>query len=140
LSRENVPESAREEMDELLDMLMGFAVESLEKHGEFYPFAGVLSGGQGQFVAAATGDEHPASTELIEMLEAALRTHVAEGAQAAAIAADVSLDTGDAVRIHVEHVDGDAVDVFLPYAKKRLRGIDFGELFAAPADRMFFGD
>ena len=36
----------------------------------------------------------------------------------------------DAVKVAIEHEGGDPVEVFLPYAKRRLRGVEYGELFA----------
>jgi hypothetical protein len=130
-------------MDTLLDLLMGFAVETVTKHGEFYPFAGAMDEGGPRLVAAAGADEKPASADLLVDLEQALRQQAASGARAAAIAADVRITTPqgeptDAIRVHVEHAEGDAVEVFMPYAKKRLSGVEFGEIFAAPADRLIF--
>jgi hypothetical protein len=38
----------------------------------------------------------------------------------------------DAVCVELEHRDGHAVEVYLPYRKKRLlRGVDYGDLSAA---------
>ncbi|HEU5066069.1 MAG TPA: hypothetical protein VFT86_09395 [Gaiellaceae bacterium] len=43
-------------------------------------------------------------------------------------------DPGDAIRVGIEHAEAEPVFVFLPYAKKCLRGIDYGELFAVPGE------
>jgi hypothetical protein len=99
-------------MDSLLDVLMTFAFHSVEENGEFYPFGGFLREETGpELLAIAADDEHPRSTDLIANLEDALRTLVAEGARAGAIAADVRLADGDAIRVHLEHIEGDSVDV-----------------------------
>jgi hypothetical protein len=48
--------------------------------------------------------------------------------RAAAICADVRItppesgDQTDAIRTSIEHADGDPVEVFMPYAKTRMRG------------------
>ena len=42
----------------------------------------------------------------------------------------------DAVRVELEHRDGHAISVLLPYKRKRLRrGLDFGDLSAGPGER-----
>jgi hypothetical protein len=128
-------------MDSLLDVLMTFAVETLKRQGEFYPFAGFLPAEGGpELLAVAMEDERPRSSDMNAELENALRTLVQEGARAGAIATDVRLpeSDGDAIRVHVEHVQGDAVDVFMPYTKKMLRGFDFGDLFAGAGERVLF--
>lgn len=144
MSREHVPQRVRDEMDSLLDSLIGFAVEMIEKHGEFYPFAGVLTPeGELQHVGVYTdtGDEQPSSDDLLRLLKEALRAKNSDAVLAAALASDVRVAdqaTGarvDAVCVHLEHREGDSVDAFLPYQKKRLRGVRFGELFAVPGER-----
>jgi hypothetical protein len=127
-------------MDALLDLLMGFAVEMLEQHGEFFPFAGVITAnGELQQLGGYTGDEHPASADVLQLLEDGLRER-GDDIRAAAVASDVRVAdeaTGadqDAVRVHIEHREGDAVDVYLPYVKKRLKGVEFGDIYASPAD------
>lgn len=129
-------------MDSLLDQLLGFATEMLQKHGEFFPFAGVLTAERElQHVAGYTGDERPASADVIRLLEDGLRERNAEGIRAVAVVSDVRASdpatgaTTDAVCVHMEHREGDALDVFLPYEKKRFRGIAFGEVFASPSER-----
>lgn len=54
-----------------------------------------------------------------------------ERIQAAAIVADVSTPEGDAIRVELEHVEGHALAVLLPYSRKRFgRGVNYGELRA----------
>ena len=128
----------RDEMDSLLDTLLGFAKQQLEKRGEFFPFAAsVDSSGALGMVAVDLGDEHPESADVIDALYGALSRSAAEGAiRAAGVCADVlvtppgSSDKTDAIKTWLEHADSDPVEVFLPYSKKRLRGFTFGEVFA----------
>ncbi|MFA9271129.1 MAG: hypothetical protein ACEQSX_10295, partial [Baekduiaceae bacterium] len=53
--------------------------------------------------------------------------------RATGICYDVTLEQGaDAARVDLEHREADPVAVCLPYRRKRLRGLQFGEVFAAP--------
>src|SRR5438105_40909 len=53
--------------------------------------------------------------------------------RAAAIAADVRTSDSDAVRVELEHRDGHAFQVLMPYKKERVRrGVEYGTLSAAP--------
>jgi len=136
----------RDEMDSLLDMLLPFAQQQLEKHGEFFPFAASIdSSGALAMVGVDLGDEHPASTDVIDSLYEALARLAASGEiRAAGICADVripppgSAEQTDAIRTSIEHAEGDPVEVFLPYTKRRMRGLQFGGLFAqAGTPRIF---
>jgi hypothetical protein len=128
----------RDEMDGVLDALLRFAQQMLDKHGEFYPYAAALdSSGEVQMVAADVGEEHPDSSELIELLYEGLTRQASAGQiRAAGVCADVrvnppdSADTTDAIKIAIEHASSDPVEVFLPYVKRRFRGAQYGELFA----------
>src|SRR3954453_15811455 len=83
----------RDEMDSLLDMLLPFAQQQLEEHGEFFPFAASIdSSGALAIVAADLGDDHPASTDVIDSLYEGL-AHSAAGGEirAAGICADVRI-------------------------------------------------
>ena len=57
--------------------------------------------------------------------------------RAAAVIADVRLpDGGDAIRVELEHTEGLALTVLLPYSKKRFgRGIDYAPLQAGAGTR-----
>src|SRR4051812_25752264 len=108
-------------MDRLLDTLLPFAEQMLRKHGEFFPFAAAVgSDGEVAFVGAATEDDRPQSPEVVELLYEGLAKQAAAGEiRGAAVCADVQLDTGDAVRVAIEHADAEPVFCFLPYEKKR---------------------
>ena len=57
--------------------------------------------------------------------------------RAAAVVADVHLPDGDAVQVELEHTEGPALTIQLPYSKKRF-GIDYGQLCAAAGTRQLW--
>lgn len=136
----------RDEMDALLDTLLRFAQQMLDKHGEFYPYAAALdSSGELQMVAADPGEERPDSSELIELLYEGLTRQASAGEiRALGVTADVqvsapdSLEMTDAIKVAIEHASSDPVEVFLPYVKRRFRGAQYGELFAQPGTARVF--
>jgi hypothetical protein len=136
----------RDEMDALLDMTLTFSRQMLEERGGFYPHAASIdSSGEMQVAHAWTGEEYPPSDELIRILYDSFRGQASKGEiRAAAVACDVRVtppgadEPGDAIRVGIEHAEAEPVFVFLPYTKKRLRGIDYGELFAVRGESKVF--
>jgi hypothetical protein len=127
-----------EEIQELLNFLLPFAERMLTEHGEFYPYAVTMAtDGEVSAVAAEAGDEEPDVSDLLVELHVLLRERAADGAiRASGIAADVTLtdpdsgDTTDAVQVELDHAEGDAVDIYVPYESAG-DGVKFGELVAA---------
>lgn len=135
------PADVRADLDSLLDALIRFAQEILEKHGEFYPFAAtVTSEGTVEIVGADPGQEHPESQQVIDLLYAGLEGRVQQGGiRAAGVCLDVRLPDGsDAIQVSLEHVMGDPMRVFLPYKRRRLRGLEYGQVLANTGDRRLF--
>lgn len=63
----------KEECEELMNSVFPFAQQMLSKHREFYPFGGTTSiDGKIAHTASSTGEEHPASQPLIDLLERVL--------------------------------------------------------------------
>jgi hypothetical protein len=53
-----------------------------------------------------------------------------------ALVSDVRLSDTDAVRVELEHREGQALAVFLPYKKKRMRrGVEYSDMTAGPGSR-----
>ena len=135
--RDGASAEAQADLDGLLNAALPFAQQMLDKNGEFYPFgASVALDGKHAMVAAEPGQgEHPKSDEVLALLLDGIRAQRQE-LRAVALAADVRVDGGDAVRVELEHRDGHALAVLLPYKKKRLgRGIEYGALRAGAAAR-----
>jgi hypothetical protein len=137
---------AHPDLDELLNALLPFAQEMLAKHGEFFPFGGsVATDGEIAHVGAHSGDERPPSQEVIDLLITGFAKQAKEGRiRAAAICLDVRTippgqsEKTDAICTRLEHVNGEAVDVFLPYRKGRLGKHKYGELFASKGEHYVF--
>lgn len=127
-----------EEIQELLGALLPHAERMLSEHGEFYPYAMTLdSDGAIDSVAPAIESDDPDVSDVLVALHNGLREQAAEGSiRASGIAADVTLtdpdsgETTDAVQLELDHADGDAVDIYVPYETAG-DGIKFGELVAA---------
>lgn len=135
--RDSASQQCQDDLDGLLNVTLSFARQMLAKGGEFYPFAAAVTvGGETRLTAPEPGhDDHPASAEILSSLFDALRQDRAD-LRAAAICSDVRLPDSDAVRVELEHRDGQTMAVLLPYRKKRLgRGIDYSQLCGGPADQ-----
>ena len=60
---------AHEDLNRLLNELLPFAKQMLDKHDEFYPFGGYVDAGGGiGHIGAWTGSEHPPSQEVLVCL------------------------------------------------------------------------
>lgn len=137
---------ARVDCEALLNAALPFAEQMLSAHGEFYPFGNTMGlDGKIASAAAATGSEHPASADLIQILKSAF----AEGARrgefrATAIAYDIRTivpDTGlksDAVAVACDHQANYSVVVVVPYTLAGSKVI-FGDAFAHQGDAAIFG-
>lgn len=135
----------RDELDALLDPMLNFAQDLLRKRGEFYPFGGTISAeGELSLSAADTGDDHPPSQDVIDLLAGGMRAQAAAGhIRAAAICYDSRFapeggEKTDAIAVSLEHRDGDAVLVMQPYSKGRFTGFKFGQLVSVPPERRVF--
>lgn len=131
----------RADLDPLLDHLLPFAKQMLEKQGEFYPFGAIVrADGELHSVGAMPDDDYPGTQGVLDLLQGAIREGYVSGIRAAAICMDVRVNAPDsevitdAVRVWMQHSLGEPLDVFMPYEKRRLRKPQFGELFARPAD------
>lgn len=137
--RDAASAQAQADLDGLLTPALGFAQQQLEKHGEFFPYAVVVrADGETEMVAARpdADDDRPPSADVIDACRSTLAEQ-RDRLRAAAVVADARLPAGgDAIRVELEHTEGPALTVLLPYGKKRFgRGIDFGQLQAAAGTR-----
>lgn len=134
--RDSASQQAQGDLDGLLNMTLPFAQQMLAKHGEFYPFgATVTTGGEARLIAGELGREHPASSDVLSLLVERL-CQDRGGLRAVAICSNVRLPDSDAVRVDLEHRDGHAMAVLMPYKEKRFgRGIEYDDLRGGTADK-----
>ncbi len=118
----------------------------LKRHGEFIPFGATMtSDGQVQDVGGYTEDQHPESQDVIDLLTGSFRGAASAGKiRAAGICIDVrtiapgQTEKTDAICARLEHQDGEAVEVFLPYRKGMLGRLKYGTIFATPGRPVIF--
>jgi hypothetical protein len=64
----------KQDLEKLLDATVPFAKQMLTAHGEFYPYGATMdANGKITSVGGYTGDEHPKSAEVIDLLKGATR-------------------------------------------------------------------
>jgi len=133
--RDEASDEAQADMDGLLNLALPFAQDMLTKHGAFYPYGAVVThNGEERLIPAQMGSEQPQSVEVIEQLYHSMKAH-SPSIRAAAVVADVSLpNEGDGVRIDLEHRDGVALALVLPYVLRN-GAVDYGELTAVQANQ-----
>ena len=138
---------AHPDWDALLNVLLPFAKQMLEEHGEFHPFgASMHADGQIEMIGAQQeGEEFPNAQDLIATLESSLYEEAEQGTiRASGICVDVrvvppgSTEKTDAVQTSLEHREAKAVNMFLPYTKDSSKRIHYGETFAFASNPNIF--
>jgi hypothetical protein len=140
--RDDTSQQVQDELDDLLDVSLRAAQQRLDDVGEFYPFAVTIAevGRVGVLTPQVqTGPRAVADVaEVFELCWTTLRGQ-ADTARAAAVVTNVGGPDGDAIAVALEHREGPAIEVFLPYVaqgktngKRPPQRHRFGELQAAP--------
>lgn len=114
----------KEEVEKLLNAIMPFAEQQLNKNKEFLPFAAVmLSTGEIQTVASGNENEHSEAQKVIDDIQKGLIEGAKNGEYLATGIAYLSLVTDpetkekkDAVCINLDHKDNYSVKLFYPYS------------------------
>jgi hypothetical protein len=137
--RDSASQQAQDDLDGLLNMTLPFAQQVLAKGGEFYPFgATVTTSGETRLLAGDLVPEQPASADVVSVLVDGLRQDRARF-MAVTICSDVQLPESDAVRVELEHQDGHAIAVRMPYKKKRFgRAVEYDDLRGGTADQQIW--
>ena len=133
--RDSAPDLAQADLDGLLNTLLPFAQQELEKLGEFFPFGAIVTTeGETKLLAAdAIEGERPDSASIISMLLAEAQNKRGE-LRAVGICSDARATDSDAIKVDLDHSEGTALTVLLPYTQKRFgRGIEYSALQAGVA-------
>jgi len=137
---------SRDDLDNLLSACIPFAQQMLGKRGSFLPFGCTMSS-SGEISFAAGYDDKPGlvAQQIADLLLEGFRAGAVSGEyKAIALCIDVRVDSPDgsgktdAIRVTLEEKGSEAVNVFMPYRKRVLRGFAYGELFASAADKTVF--
>jgi hypothetical protein len=133
--RDGASPRAGDDLDALVNVGLDVAQRLLNQHSEFCPFAVAMTiAGEVEMIDAVPGAvaDRPGSVEVIDACVAQLAERRA-GLRAAAVVCDVrcsELNT-DAIDVALEHAEGAAFAVQLPYTHRRLhRRVEYGQLYA----------
>jgi hypothetical protein len=137
---------AHPDLNKLLETMTPLAKRLLDEFGDFLPYGAIMKLDGAIVDCAVSGeDENPPSKELINILTQDFQQRAAKGEiRAAGICCDVRVATPehpekvDAIQFGLEHQNGEAVDVFLPYDLDSSGKVQYGELFATKRERSFF--
>jgi len=138
-------QEGKDEAQQLMDSVLPFAEQMLNKHGEFVPYGGVMkSNGEIISVAGTDGEEQPKSTDIIQILQDGFRNEAENGNyKATAIVYDVRVrspetgDPSDAIAIALDHKSGYSVVVLLPYTLENGQ-LEYGQISAQAGENSVF--
>ncbi len=139
-------ERAEHELEQLLNAVIPLAQRMLARHGQFYPFAAaVKQDGKLTFIPNSRELRQKPPQSLADNLREQLIMGASNGEyRATGLCQDVRVNLSsemgrsEAVLISVEHLNGRAMDIFLPYAADHEGEITYGEVFASQADPVVF--
>ncbi|GAA2002231.1 MULTISPECIES: hypothetical protein [Nocardioides] len=118
--RDAASEPVRDDLDSLAGEAVTRAQALLEESGEFYPF-GLSADAEGlALVGADDLGSHPQAGEVLDVLVAGLHAS-RDTLRATALVYPVSVEGSAAVRVELEHRDGPALEVLVPYTVNRRR-------------------
>lgn len=134
--RDTASASAQADLDGLLNLVLPMAQQLLGKNGRFYPFgASVSTTGEAAITASDAGlGEHPQPDRVLAGVYDGARATAAEN-RAAAFVSDVLVEGSDAVQVELEHRDGIALVVLVPYKPATLKRVPtFRDMSVAPGE------
>ena len=116
--------TAKSDVELVLNSVLPFAEEMLVKHGEFFPFGGAMQpDGEILHVNTWDGDERPASNDVIAVLTREFKSGAERGDyKATAIVYDIltvppgKIEKQDAIAIALDHRNDYSVVVVYPYS------------------------
>jgi hypothetical protein len=113
--RDTAGAQVQADLDALLTAALTTAEQSLRDAGGFLPFAVARTyDGEDQLVNVAVEGAETDAEELLASLWQSLADHSGDF-RAAGVVTDRTADDGDRVAVQLEHADGPAIEVTLPY-------------------------
>lgn len=140
--RDSTSQQAQDDLDGLLNVVLPFAEQTISRYGEMYPFGtAVTVDGEFKMLAADPGaGENPASQEVLNALYTGAQETRGEY-RALAFVADVKANGSDAVRVELEHQEGTALVLVVPYSRSRFKKtVTLGNMSGGVADRRVWAD
>ena len=133
--RDTASQTVQDDLDKLLNVVLPFAEELLNKSAQFYPFGATMAqDGNVSLTSAATavGRKAAPAAVLADLVSgAAARSGTL---RAVAFVSDVLVAGKDAVHVELEHSRGESIGIVVPYKINRTtRLVRFGELSASSA-------
>ncbi len=135
----------KEQTESLLNELLSFAEKLLEKHGELFPFAGIVdNAGRARHLIADAPAQRLSAEAMRRSLVAGLREQASGGdCQLAVLINALSVtdpESGrviDVIHAAAEHRQGYAADLYLPYTLSEGK-LEYGETAAEERVPEFF--
>lgn len=139
------PSEQKADAEKLLAEARVVADRMLHEFGEFLPYGYIMRpDGEIVSISATTGEEHPASKDLISILRDSYRKEAEAGRLLAAVVVyDARVATPsvpekkDAVAFQIDHRDGYSVEVFFPYTLDSADVVFDSPIAAKGADVIF---
>jgi hypothetical protein len=146
LLAQNDQQSQKHDLEQLLSAAVPFAEQMLAKHGEFFPYGSSMnSNGKISAVAGYTGNEHPKSAEVIDLLRAGFRRDAEAGKiRACAVVYDIrtvppgETEKTDAIAVELDHRGGMSIVVVYPYSIAPDKKVTRGESYAVKGEGKIF--
>jgi hypothetical protein len=134
--RDTTSTEAQDDLDGLLNAVIGFAEQTLLEHGGLSPFgASVATDGDIGIMAVDTGEDGSDPEQTLADLRAAARKDAA-----AFVSAVLLEDDTEALRIEMEHREGVTFEIFLPYARDTsTQEVTFGEMNTTDGEARVWG-
>ena len=125
--------TAKEEAEMLLNALLPFAQQQLEKYAEFFPFgASMLMNGEIRMTSIYNGQEHPASQDVIDEIKSVFLQEAKNGNyKATGLVYNISFidpqtkEKRDGVSVALDHKDHYSIIVTFPYVLKENNQVQF---------------
>ncbi len=117
--RETASEEAQDDLDRLADVTIAAARNFLDRNGQFIPFPmAVKADGELALIGLVQPDapEYPVAQDVVDGIVDLFRDR-RDSIRALAIASDVTIpsEAVDAIEVRLEHRDGIAITVLVPY-------------------------